>query len=102
MTNADQSKSERGWPKLGYYNKSIRTEFSLLVAGMMMALMLVSGYAITDRFVSTVSQHVIKSLLLQARSSSITVTNHLIAGSGADRLMLNTICNKLKSDNPDI
>lgn len=102
MTNTEEGKSERGWPRLGYYRKSIRTEFSLLVAGMMMVLMLVSGYAITNRFVATISQHVITSLLLQARSSSITATNHLISGSGADKLMLNSICNKLKTDNPDI
>lgn len=102
MKNADTSGFTQGWPEPNQFRRSIRTEFSFLVAGMMVVLMMVFGYVVTERYVSTVAYHVTKSLVSQARSSSLTASNHLISGSGSDRLMLNNICRKLIDDNPDL
>jgi serine phosphatase RsbU (regulator of sigma subunit) len=102
MNNANTSGFTQGWPEPAQFRRSIRTEFSLLVAGMMVALMMIFGYVVTERYVTTVSYHVTKSLVTQARSSSLTASNHLISGSGSDRLMMNNICRELMADNPDL
>jgi hypothetical protein len=102
MTSAEPQHLAEGWPEPGQYRKSVRTEFSLLVAGMMTLLMLVFGYVMTEKYVSTVLNHVVTSLLVQARSSSVTAGNHIMAGTGSDQLMLNNICKELALENPDI
>lgn len=102
MTSAEHRSNLPAWPEARQFRSSIRTEFSLLVAGMMVVLMVAFGWAITDRYVTTVTLHVAKSLLVQARAFSGTAGNHIISATGSDKLMLSNICTKLRADNPDI
>jgi sigma-B regulation protein RsbU (phosphoserine phosphatase) len=69
---------------------------------MILVLMFVSGYFITDRFVEATTRHVLGELLVQARSFSGTAGSHIISAANPDALMLNGICKKLAADNLDV
>jgi serine phosphatase RsbU (regulator of sigma subunit) len=90
------------WPSPDKYRKSIKTEFLLFVGVIMIVLMLILGYIVTNKYVKTVTGHVVKELIVQARSASGMAGNHIISSESPDRLMLGDICAKLASDNSDI
>nr|MBN2276453.1 PP2C family protein-serine/threonine phosphatase [candidate division Zixibacteria bacterium] len=92
----------RGWPEARQFKNSIRFEFSLYMSGIILVLMLATGYFITDRYVKTVTRNTIDKVLIQARSYSGSTGKLIIAANGPDALLLNNICNKLAADNSDI
>lgn len=90
------------WPEPRNFKKSMRLEFSLFITGMIIALMLVTGYIVTNQYVDTVSRNIVEKLLVQARSYSGPAGKHILAANGPDALLLNNICKKLADDNPDV
>jgi serine phosphatase RsbU (regulator of sigma subunit) len=90
------------WPQARDYRKSIRLEFALFVGGLFLVLMAASGYLITRQYVTTVTQSVVEKLVVQARAFSGPAGKHILAADGPDELLLNNICQKLATDNPDI
>lgn len=102
MTSKDQSFISKNWPQPEQFRRSIRLEFSLYVSALILALMAITGYIITDRYVDTVSRSVVQTLLAQARSYSAPAGKHILAANGPDALMLSNICRKLAEDNSDL
>ncbi|MCK5125838.1 MAG: SpoIIE family protein phosphatase [candidate division Zixibacteria bacterium] len=102
MKPDERNEANRDWPQPNQFRKSIRVEFSVYVSVMILLLMAVTGYVITDKFVNETTRHVIETLLVQARSYSGPAGKHIISANGPDALMLNNICKKLIDDNPDI
>ncbi len=98
-TNKHQSLE---WPQSSQFKKSIKLEFSLYISGIIVILMLVTGYVITNQYVKTVTQNVIEKLLVQARSYSGPAGKLIISTNEPDELLLNNICRKLTEDNPEI
>ena len=47
------------WPESRQYKKSIRLEFSLYVSGIILVLMVITGYVITERYVDTVTRSIV-------------------------------------------
>lgn len=100
-TSKDQTPI-RAWPEPGQFKKSIRREFSLFVSGMILVLVLITGYVITRLHVETVTQSVIDKLLVQARSYSGSAGKLIISSDKPDALLLGNICNRLAEDNPEV
>ena len=90
------------WPEPSQFRKSIRLEFALYVCGIMIALMLVTGYIISSQYVKTVTRSVVDKLLVQARSYSEPAGKLIISGDAPDALLLNNICKKLADNEPDV
>ena len=90
------------WPKASQFKKSIKLEFSIYISGIIVILMLVTGYVITNQYVKTVTQNVIDKLLVQARSYSRPAGKLIISSNEPDELLLNNICRKLTEDNSEI
>ncbi|MBD3258184.1 SpoIIE family protein phosphatase [candidate division GN15 bacterium] len=91
-----------GWPSPSQFKRSIRIEFSLFVAGMILVLMVSAGYVITDRYVDTVTSGIVEKLVVQARAFSGTAGKHLISSENPDALLLNNTCKRLAADNDDV
>lgn len=91
-----------GWPQPNQFRKSIRLEFTLFVSAIILLLMSVTGYVITQKFVDNTTRNVVEKLLVQARSYSGPAGKHIISANGPDALMLNNICKKLDRDNSDV
>ena len=102
MTTNKSSSVSDGWPEAARYRRSIRVEFSLYMSGMILLMMLVTGVVITDKYVDTVTENVVETLLVQARSYSGPAGKHIISSDTPDALLLNNICKRLAADNPDI
>ena len=102
MTTNEQTAINDDWPEASKYRRSIRLEFSLYVSGIILVMMLVSGFVITNQYVETVTGDVVETLLVQARSYSGPAGKHMISAETPDALLLNNICNKLLVDNPNI
>jgi len=102
MNTNKNHKPSRDWPEAGDFKKSIKREFSLFVSGMLMVLMLISGYVVTRLHVGTVTQNVIDKLLVQARSYSGPAGKLIISSDEPDALLLSNICSRLSEDNPEV
>jgi len=92
----------KDWPQASNFKRSIRLEFTLYVSGIILLLMLVTGYVIGNQYEKTVGRNVVEKLLVQARSYSGPAGKLIIASEVPDALFLNNICKKLSSDNPDV
>jgi uncharacterized protein (UPF0333 family) len=92
----------REWPQASQFKRSIRLEFSLYVSGIILVLMLVTGYVISNQYVKTVTKNVIDKLLVQARSYSRPAGKLIISTDEPDALLLNNICRKLSDDNSEV
>lgn len=92
----------RDWPKANQFRRSIRLQFAVYASLIILVMMLVTGYVITDQYVESATFNVIEKLLVQARSYSRPAGKHLISPGGPDALLLNNICEKLVEDNPDV
>lgn len=90
------------WPQPQDFKKSIRIQFLFYVSIMILVLMSIAGYVITDQFVETVTQHIVEKQLVQARSYSGTAGKLILSANGPDALLLNNTCMNLINDNPDI
>ncbi len=101
MSTSSARTEGRDWPEPKQFRRSIRLEFSVYVSAIILVLMAVTGYVITDRYVDTVTRSVVDKLLVQARSYSGTAGKLIIAANGPDALLLNNACKKLVADNPD-
>ena len=95
-------REQNEWPQAGQFKRSIRMEFSLYVSAMILLLMAVTGYVITDKYVTSTTRNVVEKLLIQARSYSGPAGKHIISANGPDALMLNNICKKLAGDDSDV
>lgn len=102
MTTSKPVVISDGWPEASRYRRSIRVEFSLYVSGIILMMMLVTGVVITDKYVDTVSENVVETLLVQARSYSGPAGKHIISSETPDALLLNNICKRLMADNPAV
>ena len=92
MDNKDNTKQNE-WPSPGQFKKSFRTEFTLYICSIILILMSITGYIITDKYVHTVTQNVIEKLLAQSRAYSASAGKLIISTNGPDALLLNNICN---------
>ncbi len=90
------------WPQASSFKNSIRLEFSLFVGGLIMVLMLVTGYIVTSKYSETVTAGIIENLVVQAHSFSESAGKLIISSDAPDELMLNSICQKLANNNPDL
>ncbi len=90
------------WPQPHEFKNTIRLEISLYMSGIILALMLITGYVITNQYVETVSSNVIEKHLVQARSYSSSSGKLILSTNGPDALLLNNICKKLSKENNDI
>jgi len=102
MVSSNNSDLPREWPKASQFKRSIRLEFSLYMSGIILVLMLVAGYVITNQYVKTVTQNVIDKLFIQARSYSRPAGKLIISTGEPDALLLNNICRKLIDDNSEV
>ena len=90
------------WPSPSQFKKSIRFEFTMYVSGIIVLLMIVTGYVISSQYVKTVTENVVDKLLVQARSYSSPAGKLIISEGGPDALLLGSVCKKLAADNPDV
>lgn len=102
MSRKTEDMLAKDWPEPSRFRKSIRLEFALYVSGVILVLMLVTGYVISSQYVKTVTQHVVDKLLVQARSYSAPAGKLIISSGGPDMLLLNDICKKLAGNNADV
>ncbi|MEW5702538.1 MAG: SpoIIE family protein phosphatase [Candidatus Zixiibacteriota bacterium] len=102
MTSIDTRSLPADWPDASRYRRSIRWEFSLYVSAVIVILMLVTGYVVTRKYVTTVTRGVTEKLLVQARSYSTTAGKLILSANGPDLLMLSNVCKKLAADNKDV
>ncbi|UCG61668.1 MAG: PP2C family protein-serine/threonine phosphatase [Candidatus Zixiibacteriota bacterium] len=89
------------WPRAGNFRRSIRFEFSLYVSLVVLALMLVTGWVMTDMYVSKTSEQVINEALVRVRSYSNTAGKLIISSENPDALLLNNLLKRLTEDYPD-
>ena len=90
------------WPQPKDFKNTIRLEFSFYMSGIILVLMLITGYVITNQYVDTVSSNVLEKQLVQARSYSSSSGKLILSTNGPDALLLNNICQKLSRENNDI
>lgn len=102
MTSNKNNTLALTWPEASQFRRSIRLEFSLYISGLIVVLMAVTGYVITNQYARTVTRSVIDKQLVQARAYSGPAGKHIIAADEPDALMLSNICQKLQSENADI
>lgn len=101
MTTENNSTPLPVWPPVSQYRRSIGREFALFVGGLVVLLMLVTGLIVTNKLVTTVTEHVVDKIVAQARSYAGAAAKQVIAADGPDVLMLTAICKNLMADNPD-
>lgn len=90
------------WPDAKRYPKSIRFQFSLYVAVIILVLMITTSVIVTEKYASAVTRGIVERLLAQARSCSGSAGKHLLTADEPDALMLNNICRRLSDDSNDI
>jgi serine phosphatase RsbU (regulator of sigma subunit) len=83
------------WPQASQFKRSIRLEFTLYVSGIILVLMLVTGYVISSQYVRTVTADVVDKILVQARSYSGPAGKMIISGEEPDVLSLNNMCKRI-------
>ncbi len=64
--------------------------------------MAITGYVTTNRFVSAVTERVVETLVIQARSYASLTGKHMISSAQPDVLMLNSLCSKFADDNSEV
>jgi len=102
MTSSKHSVLSSDWPEPSQFKKSIRLEFTLYVSGIMLVLMLVTGYVISSQYVKTVTVDVVDKILVQARSYSGPAGKMIISGEAPDVLSLSNMCKRIAGDNPGV
>jgi serine phosphatase RsbU (regulator of sigma subunit) len=102
MTSDSKNILSSNWPEPSQFKRSIRLEFTLFVSGVILVLMLVTGYVISSQYVSTVTANVVEKILVQARSYSGPAGKMFISGEDPDVLSLNNMCKRIASDNADV
>lgn len=90
------------WPRTKDFRRSIRVEHTIIMAVMICALMAVAGYLVITRHVESVSKHVVRELVVQARTFSRAAGEQLFSSESPDQLILGEICGDFTSDNPDL
>jgi serine phosphatase RsbU (regulator of sigma subunit) len=102
MTSSKDAVLSSDWPEPSQFRRSIRFEFTLYVSGIMLVLMLVTGYVISSQYVRTVTRDVVEKVLVQARSYSGPAGKMIISGGEPDVLSLNNMCKRIASDNAGV
>jgi len=101
MSTDPDKKFIADWPQPTDFKRSIRFEFTVYVSAIVIAMMLITGYIVSDRYVNTVTRGVIDKMLTQARSYSGTAGKLIIGSTSPDVLLLSNTCKQLVRDNPD-
>jgi serine phosphatase RsbU (regulator of sigma subunit) len=102
MTSAKNDMLSSDWPEPSQFKRSIRLEFTLYVSGIILVLMLVTGYVISGQYVKTVTVDVVDRILVQARSYSGPAGKMIISGEEPDVLSLYNVCKRIAGDNPGV
>ena len=102
MTSSKHSMLSSDWPEPSQFKRSIRLEFTLYVSGIILVLMLVTGYVISSQYVRTVTVDVVDKILVQARSYSGPAGKMIISGEEPDALSLNNMCKRIAGDNAGV
>ncbi len=92
---------ETAWPESSKFRRSIRIEFSIYVSAIVLALMFVTGWVMTDMYVTKTTEQVINEALVRVRSYSGPAGKLIISNDNPDALMLNNVLKKLSEDYPD-
>ena len=96
--NRDDSQAAYEWPDAKKYPRSIRFHISLYVAGVILLLMIVSSFIVSEKYASVVTRSIVEQLLAQARSYSSSAAKHFLTTDSPDVLMLNNICRRLSDE----
>lgn len=102
MTSGKHNMLSSDWPEPSQFNRSIRLEFTLYVSGIILVLMLVTGYVISSQYVRTVTVDVVEKILVQARSYSGPAGKMIISAGEPDVLSLNNMCKRIAGDNAGV
>jgi serine phosphatase RsbU (regulator of sigma subunit) len=102
MTSGKPNMLSSDWPEPSQFKRSIRLEFTLYVSGIILVLMLVTGYVISSQYVRTVTVDVVDKMLVQARSYSGPAGKMIISGEEPDVLSLNNMCKRIAGDNAGV
>jgi len=100
MTTHNEVAPVDAWPEPSKFKRDLRLEFSLYLSVLVILLMSVTGYVITEKYVGTVTRGIAERLLAQARSYTATAGKHFLGGKDPDLLMLSNVCSKLKQEVP--
>ncbi len=92
---------ETAWPESSRFRRSIRVEFSIYISAIVLALMFVTGWVMTDMYVTKATEQVINEALVRVRSYSGPAGKLIISNDEPDALMLNNVLKKLSEDYPD-
>ncbi len=102
MTSVKHTMLSSDWPEPSQFRRSIRLEFTLYVSGIILVLMLVTGYVISSQYVRTVTVDVVDKILVQTRSYSGPAGKMIISGEEPDVLSLNNMCKRIAGDNTGV
>jgi serine phosphatase RsbU (regulator of sigma subunit) len=102
MTTNDTDSLKNDWPKPSDFRQSIRLEFTLYMSAVAIAMMLVTGYIVSELYVNTVTRGIVDKMLAQARSYSGPAAKLIIGSSAPDALLLSNTCSQLANANPDV
>ena len=65
MTIKEQKVLAQDWPEASQFKKSIRFEFSLYMAVIILVLMATTGFFVTNQYVNTVTKDIAERILVQ-------------------------------------
>lgn len=97
----DKNEIADEWPQAGQFRRSIRFEFSLYISLVVLALMSVTGYVMTSKYVDMTTEQVINEGLVSVRSYSNTAAKLIISSDEPDALLLNNLLKRLTADYSD-
>ncbi|UCG61618.1 MAG: SpoIIE family protein phosphatase [Candidatus Zixiibacteriota bacterium] len=102
MSSRNKDGDKHEWPQTKDFRRSIRVEHTVVMACMIFTLMAIAGYLVITRHVETVANHVVRELVVQARSFSRTAGELLLSSENPDQLLLGEICGNFANDNSDV
>lgn len=102
MSNPEHTGQKHEWPETKNFRRSIRVEHTVIMAFMICTLLATTGYLVITRHVETVASHVVRELVVQARTFSRTAGGMLLSSENPDQLVLGEICSNFASDNSDL
>lgn len=102
MSTEKSNIANQDWPKSSDFKKSIRTEFTLYVSAVAVAMMLMTGYIMSSLYVDTVTRGIIDKMLVQARAYSSPAGKLIIGSTSPDALLLSNTCKQLANTNQGV
>lgn len=102
MVSKNTSKITDIWPSESSFRRSIRFEFGAYIGVLMLVVMVITGYVMSNQYAQSSMQAFIGKLLAEARSFSGSAGKLIISESGPDALLLSNICRKLTQSNDEV